>query len=28
VSRGRVLLRDGEFVVERGGGRFLPGHAA
>ncbi len=38
VSRGRVLLRDGEFVAERGGGRFLgreamqragsPGHAA
>jgi dihydropyrimidinase len=23
VSRGRVLLRDGEFVAERGGGRFL-----
>ncbi len=38
VSRGRVLLRDGEFVAARGGGRFLgrpamaapcaPGHAA
>ena len=28
LSRGRVLLRDGEFVAERGGGRFLPGHAA
>jgi dihydropyrimidinase len=27
VSRGRVLLRDGEFVAERGGGRFL-GRAA
>jgi dihydroorotase-like cyclic amidohydrolase len=23
VSRGRVLLRDGEFVAERGGGRYL-----
>jgi dihydroorotase-like cyclic amidohydrolase len=23
VSRGRVLLREGEFVAERGGGRFL-----
>ena len=23
MSRGRVLLRDGEFVAERGGGRFL-----
>ena len=27
VRRGRVLLRDGEFVAERGGGRFL-GRAA
>ena len=27
VSGGRVLLRDGEFVAERGGGRFL-GRAA
>ena len=25
VSRGRVLLRDGTLVAERGGGRFLPG---
>ncbi len=28
VSRGRVLLRDGELVAERGGGRFLRARGA
>src|SRR5439155_705839 len=28
ISRGRVLLRDGEFVAERGGGLLLPGAGA
>jgi dihydroorotase-like cyclic amidohydrolase len=28
ISRGRVLLRDGELVAERGGGRFLGRSAA
>jgi dihydropyrimidinase len=28
VSRGRVLLRDGTLVAERGGGRFLRAAAA